>query len=50
MKTGRYFHQSAIIKGKNNQWSLLIAGGKVQSKDWLSTVEILDLSPYFRPG
>ena len=43
-------HQSAIIKGKNNAWHLLVAGGKAGARSWLSTVEMLDLSPYFRPG
>ena len=50
MSTARYMHQSAIIKGKNNAWHLLVAGGKAGARSWLNTVEMLDLSPYFRPG
>ena len=50
MSTARYMHQSVIIKGKNNSWSLLVAGGKAGNRNWLNSVEILDLSPYFRPG
>ena len=50
MGAQRYFHQSAIIKGRNNRWCLLVAGGKSESKSWLNSVEVLDLSPYFRPG
>lgn len=51
LRTARYMHQSAVIKGgKNNSWNLLIVGGKAGSRSWLNSVEMLDLSPYFRPG
>ena len=51
MSTARYMHQSAVIKGgKNNTWNLFIVGGKAGSRSWLNSVEMLDLSPYFRPG
>ena len=50
LRAARYMHQSAIIKGKNNSWSLLVAGGKSGSRSWLNSVEILDLAPYFKPS
>lgn len=46
----RACHQSAIAKGKNGSWSLFVLGGKADKDNWLSSVEVLDLLPYFRPG
>lgn len=50
LRVARYMHQSAIIKGKNNSWSLFVAGGKAGSRSWLNSAEILDLAPYFKPN
>jgi len=50
LPTPRFMHQAALVRGKNNSWSLLVVGGKSQARNWLKSVEILDLLPYFKSG
>jgi len=50
MKTPRAFHQSTICKNKSGAWTLYVFGGKSDRHTWLSSVQSLDLTPFFRPG
>lgn len=45
----RFMHQSSIVK-KDGLWYLLAIGGKSSNHFWLSSVEALELTPYFLDG
>jgi len=46
----RFMHQAVIVRGQNNAWKLVVAGGKAHSRSWENTVWSLDLTPYFKTG
>jgi hypothetical protein len=45
-------HQAVLVRGINGSqsWHILVAGGKSEPSNWLSSVESLDLAPYFYQG
>lgn len=50
MPEPRFMHQAVIAKGKTGSWSLFVAGGKSEVRNWKNTVWSLDLLPYFKTG
>ncbi len=50
MPEPRFMHQAVIVKGRTGSWTLIVAGGKSNSRSWHNTVWSLDLLPYFKTG
>ncbi len=46
----RFMHQTVIAKSKTGSWSLFVAGGKSEVRNWHNTMWSLDLLPYFKTG